>query len=311
MPDARDDGGFARSWTAHRTHLVDLAFRMLGDLGEAEEVVQEAFSRLSQADLAAIEDDRGWLTVVTSRLCLDRIRSARSRRERLHDLGDGRPVEELVVSSPDSDPADRVTLDDSVRLALLVVMQRLSPAERVAFVLHDIFRLPFDAVAETVGRTPASCRQLARRARQKVEAETDGRRFDISAAEHRQVTERFIAACATGDMGGLLEVLDADVAGEVDRGLDLIAPGPVRGADRVGANLLRFWAGATMVTLPLDGQPAVLAFQDGQLAGVLVLTMRPDAERIAKVHVIADPSKVAFLRAQLALVAGRAPGVSG
>jgi RNA polymerase sigma-70 factor (ECF subfamily) len=300
MRDDPNETGFSRAWSAHRPYLVDLAFRMLGDIGEAEDVVQEAFSRLALADAAAIADDRGWLTVVTSRLCLDRIRSARSRRERAHDFLNAEPVGGLAMTPRDPDPADRVTLDDSVRLALLVVMQRLSPSERVVIVLHDIFRLPFDEIAETVGRPAATCRQLALRARQKIEADSEGRRFDISAAEHRDVTERFIAACMNGDLGGLLEVLDPEVLGEVDLGAGVAAPGVVHGAEQVGANLVQFWGGATMVSLPVNGLPAVLAFRGHRLAGVLALTMTSGGDWIAKVHVIADPAKLAFLRSQLA-----------
>src|SRR5258708_8699477 len=169
----------SQAYADHRPYLVDLAFRMLGDIGGAEDVVQDAFSRLMRADLGEIEDERGWLIVVTSRLCLDQIRSARSRRERAHDA----IAIEFVAPPAEpalADPADRVTFDDGVRLALLVVLQRLSPAERVAFVLHDIFRLPFDEVAETVGRSTPACRQLARRARQKIAAGPDSARLGLA-----------------------------------------------------------------------------------------------------------------------------------
>src|SRR6202035_2831348 len=133
---------------------------------------------------AEIEDERGWLIVVSSRLCLDQIRSAHSRRERTHDSS-GIEFVAPPAQAALADPADRVTFDDSVRLALLVMLQRLSPAERVVFVLHDIFQMPFDTVAETVGRTAPSCRQLAGRARQKLAAAQGGVRFDTAFAEHR------------------------------------------------------------------------------------------------------------------------------
>ena len=153
-----------QAWNEHRPYLIDLAFRMLGDVGAAEDVVQDAFTRLLRARTGEIEDERGWLIVVTSRLCLDQIRSARSRRERPHDAGEIEFVtgtrtrsQAPVGLQPPADPADRITLDDDVQLALLVVLQRLSPAERVVFVLHDIFGVPFDSVAETLGlpRPPA------------------------------------------------------------------------------------------------------------------------------------------------------------
>ncbi len=298
MNGAQDRDTISQAYQLHRPYLVDLAFRMLGDIGAAEDIVQDAFSRLMQADLGDIENERGWLIVVTSRLCLDQIRSARSRRERAHDATEI----EFVAPPPEqalADPADRVTFDDGVRLALLVVLQQLSPAERVVLVLHDIFRMPFDAVAETVGRTVPACRQLARRARQKIAAGPGSARFDIASAEHRLVTEKFIAACSSGDLSGLLEVLAPDAWGDVDLGPDAVAqPGVVTGAEHVARNLLRFWGqGATLVSHPVGGQPAVLAFISRELAGVLVFTMA--GESIQAIHVIGDPRKLSFLSAQL------------
>ena len=284
------DAQIRRAWTEHRPYLVDMAFRMLGDIGRAEDVVQEAFQRLSQSDFDAIEDARGWLIVVTSRLCLDVIRSARNRRERPVE----RPelAERLDLARPGSaDPADRVTLDDSVRLALLVVLERLSPSERVAFVLHDIFGVPFDAVAQTVGRSETTCRQLARRARLKLEADEGGRRSAVSADEHRQVTDRFIAACASGSFDDLLAVLDPDVTG----GVDLLPGLVVHGAERVATNLLRYWGGgASLVSLPFVDTPCLLAFVDRDVAGLISLTTHD--ERISEVHVLAAPPVLDFLR---------------
>jgi RNA polymerase sigma-70 factor (ECF subfamily) len=302
------DGGegderIVQAWQAHRPYLVDLAFRMLGDIGAAEDVVQDAFSRLIRAMPGEIEDERGWLIVVTSRLCLDQIRSARVRRERPHDASEIEFVpshsEPVAADSAVADPADRITLDDNVRLALLVVLQRLNPAERVVFVLHDIFQLPFDTVSQTVGRPTATCRQLARRARQKIEASRGGARFDVGAAEHRLVTEKFIAACAGGDLGALLSVLAPDAWGDIDLGPgDPRAPGVAHGAERVARNLLRFWGPhATLVSLPVGGAPALLGFIDRRLAGVLVFTMR--GEKIQSVHVIGDPRQLSFLSSQL------------
>jgi RNA polymerase sigma-70 factor (ECF subfamily) len=294
------DGRISQAYADHRPYLVDLAFRMLGDIGAAEDVVQDAFSRLMRADFNEIEEERGWLIVVTSRLCLDQIKSARSRRERAHDASE---IE--FVAPPQSglaDPADRVTFDDGVRLALLVVLQQLSPAERVVFVLHDIFRMPFDTVAETVGRSTGACRQLASRARQKIAAGPGSARFDIASAEHRQVTEKFIAACSNGDLSGLLDVLAPDAWGDVDLGPAAAKFDVVVGAENIARNLLRFWGqGATLVSHPVAGQPAVLAFTGRQLAGVLVFTMR--GELIQAIHVICDPRKLDFLRSQLTALA--------
>src|SRR6202007_545616 len=154
------------AWRQHRPYLVNLGYQIIGNVGDAEDVAQEVFLRLSRADLDEIDDVRGWLTVVTSRLCLDQVRSARTRYERL-----SRPAREGLgteaVESRSVDPADRVTLDDEVRTALMEVLRRLNPGERVAFVLHDVFGVPFDTIAATVGRPVGTCRQLARRARAK------------------------------------------------------------------------------------------------------------------------------------------------
>jgi RNA polymerase sigma-70 factor (ECF subfamily) len=301
MHGEQDAGTISQAYQDHRPYLVDLAFRMLGDIGAAEDIVQDAFTRLMAAKLGQIEDQRGWLIVVTSRLCLDRIKSARSRRERAHDASE---IEFVAppASQALADPADRVTFDDGVRLALLVVLQQLSPAERVVFVLHDIFRLPFDAVAETVGRSVPACRQLASRARQKIAAGPGSARFDIASAEHRLVTEKFIAACSNGDLSGLLDVLAPDAWGDVDLGPAAATLGVVVGAENVARNLLRFWGqGATLVSHPVAGQPAVLAFIRRELAGVLAFTMR--GELIQAVHVIGDPRKLDFLSSQLTALA--------
>ena len=296
----QDDKAVSDAYQAHRPYLVDLAFRMLGDIGAAEDVVQDAFSRLLGAGPAEIEDHRGWLIVVTSRLCLDQIRSARARRERAHDA-----VEIEFIAPPASglaDPADRVTLDDRVRIALLVMLQRLTPAERVVFVLHDVFAVPFDTIAESVGRSPQACRQLARRARQKVAAGQAGigpAGLEVAVSEHRAVTEKFLTACATGDIDSLLTLLDPGAWGELVLGPQ--APrreAVVVGAERVARNLVKFWGeGTTLVSLSSPGQPVLLGFVDRKLTAVLALVMR--GERIQAVQVIADPQLLDVVGAQL------------
>ena len=308
MPGGHDSK-IAQAYQEHRPYLVDLAFRMLGDVGAAEDAVQDAFARLVRSGPGDIDDERGWLIVVTSRLCLDQIRSARSRRELASDPGH---IE--AVASPAggelADPADRVTFDDSVRLALLVVLQRLTPAERVALVLHDVFQVPFGAVAEATGRTVPACRQLAARARRKIAGHgtaTPGipghgpAGLTVTAAEHRRVTEKFIAAASRGDLDGLLEVLAPDAWGDVDHGPGVASPRPVvTGAVHVARNLLRFWGPeATLVSFPGGAQPVLLGFIGRQLRGVLVLTVR--GASIQAVHVIADPAALDFLAAQLAV----------
>jgi RNA polymerase sigma-70 factor (ECF subfamily) len=275
------------AWQTHHAYLVDLAFRMLGDIGHAEDVAQEAFTRLARATPGEIEDERGWLTVVTSRLCLDQIRSAHARHEYAED------VTVLDATNPVTapDPADRITLDDDVRLALFVVLQRLSPAERVAFVLHDVFRTPFDTIATTLGRPVGTCRQLARRARAKI-AELPGRPRDVADADHRLVTERFITACANGDVAGLLAVLDPDVWGVAEFGAALPIPSRTEhGAEAVAGRLVRFWSDRTLVSYPVPGAAAVLAFVDGSPFALITLTVAGD--RITRIDLTADPAVIA------------------
>ena len=236
----------AAAWRADRAYLIDLAYRMLGDIGAAEDVVQEAFLRLDLAEPGEVRDPRGWLTVVTSRLCLDRIRSAHNRRERPSDtawldsaLSLGR---QTVV-----DPADRVTLDEEVSEALLILLQRLSPAERVSFVLHDVFQLPFDQVAEILGKPSATCRQLAKRARAKVAGGPHTTKSEMADHELHKISQTFLAACANGDLEALTAVLHEQVWGVAD----FTAGDPPqlrprrssqqvqRGADRIARSLLR------------------------------------------------------------------------
>lgn len=278
-PSASDQ--VSEAWRRHRAYLVNLAYQMLGDIGEAEDIAQEAFLRLARADVNEIEDARGWLTVVASRLCLDQVRSARARYERPGD------VEEQPAPRR-FDPADRVTLDDEIRTALLEVLRRLSPGERVAFVLHDVFGVPFDSISETVGRPVGTCRQLARRARSKFHA-AQPNPTEVAPSEHQLVTEKFITACANGDLQGLAAVLDPTVWGV---GTILADPGPPpqinHGPDAVAINLLRYlWPDVTLVSGPAGG-PVLLAFSERRLFAVIVLTIRES--RVCKIEAIADPS---------------------
>lgn len=271
----------SEAWRWHRPYLVNLAYQMLGDIGDAEDVAQEAFLRLSRADGSEIEDVRGWLTVVASRLCLDQVRSARARYERPGEVAE-RPAPGHI------DPADRVTLDDEIRTALLEVLRRLSPGERVAFVLHDVFGVPFDSISQTVGRPVGTCRQLARRARTKFHA-AQPKLSDVASAEHQLVTEKFITACANGDLEALAGVLDPTVWGV---GTILADPAPPpqinHGPDAVATNLLRYlWPDVTLVSGPVGG-PVLLAFSERRLFAVIVLTIR--GSRVRKIEAIADPS---------------------
>lgn len=276
-----DSPAVEAAWRAHRPYLVNLAYQMLGDVGEAEDVAQEAFLRLARTEPARIEDVRAWLTVVAGRLCLDQLRSARARHEHPDESGalDG-------SRSSEPDPADRITLDDEVRTALLEVLRRLSPGERVAFVLHDVFQMPFEEIADAVGRPVGTCRQLARRARSKF-SDASPRVSEVSGVEHQLVTDKFITACANGDLAALSAVLDPTVWG-VATFLGDPAPPPQinRGRELVGRNLLRFLARGTLVT-GVVGEPVVFAFADRRLVAVLVLTVRDGL--VAKIEATVDP----------------------
>jgi RNA polymerase sigma-70 factor (ECF subfamily) len=284
-------------WSEHRPYLVDLAFRMLGSIHDAEDIVQEGFARLLRQDLDAIDDVKGWLIVVVSRLCLDHLRAAHNRHEANTDNIEQKQTALAVAAG--TDPADRITLDDNIRMALLVVLEQLKPSERAVFVLHDIFQFSFDDIASIVGRTPAACRQIASRARRRIESETGPARFQADTAEQHLVAQRFIAACAGGNLDALMELLDADVVGDAELGSLAPAHRPVHGRRAVGRNLFSFFGVQTNVTLvsqPLNGHAGVLAFQDRRLVGMLIL--KTEMGLIKDVHAIADPDKLALVRTQ-------------
>lgn len=265
-------------WREHRAYLVNLAYQITGDVGAAEDVVQEAFLRLSR-NPSGPDDVRGWLTVVTSRLCLDHLRSARVRRE-------APSTTSVESASPELGPADRVTLDDDVHAALLMVLQRLSPAERVAFILHDIFAVPFDVIAEMVGRSAGTVRQSARRARLKISDAAPGP-HSVAAQQHGLVTERFITACATGDIDALAAVLDPDVWGSGTLLGTHEPPMVNHGRSDVARNLLLYLGpGSTLVSIP--GRPVVFGYSRRRLFAVVVLTVRDGLVR--SIEATADPA---------------------
>lgn len=285
MGDRTVQSALDLAWREHRRRVLEVAFRMLGDLGEAEDVAQEAFVRLDRAGVDTVDDPGGWLVVVASRLCLDRLRARRRRPAEVRaDLDDGLLAVAADGAPTPADPADRVTLDATVDLAMHLVLERLSPAERTAFVLHDVFQHPFDEVAEIVGRTSAACRQLASRARRALRDEARAGRFSVETAEQRRVTERFIAACSTGDLAGLVAVLDAEVDGWGDVG------GPLRvGAEPVAARTMGYLgppASPVLLSFPLAGRAGVLALVDGEVAAILRLTVEED--RITHMEVYAS-----------------------
>ncbi len=283
-------------WTSHHRFLLDVAYRLLGSYNEAEDTVQEAFTRLLRTDLDPIEDLRAWLVVVVSRLCLDQLRSARVRREAY--VGPWFP--EPLIHSDDglSDPADIVTLDESVRMALLIVLERMSPAERVVFVLHDVFDFPFEKIAPLVQRSPAACRQLASRARRTINDEAASARFKIDPVEQRRVVAAFIAACARGELRALLPLLDPSVIGWADVGGTLAAVSqPNVGREQVARQLMRFFgtaSGTTMMAREINGEPGIVAFRGGAVAAVLALSVRDGL--VTRVYAVADSRKLAQVR---------------
>lgn len=288
-------------WLANRAYLVDLAFGIVRDIGAAEDAVQESFARLATTRTEVIEDPRGWLIVVTSRICLDYVKSAGARRVRPHDAESLERTEANLrgEESPLVDPADRITLDDEVRLALLVVLQRLTPAERVAFVLHDVFQMPFETVALTMSRPIASCRQLAHRARTKLGSVQADQDRDFDAGQHREIVRGFIDACSGGSLSELVSLLAPDVWGDIDLGPHDVRSGRVeRGVEKVSANLVRFFRTSTLVSAPTLGHIVLFAFVERSLWAVIELDTAHG--RIQQIHVIADPDKIGFLAGQLA-----------
>jgi len=295
------DERVSEAWRSNHAHLTNLAFGILGDLGAAEDAVQEAFARLIAADVDGIADDRGWLTVVTSRICFDKVRSAPRRREFGYEDTTLETTSNPLFSPGAENPLDRITLDDEVRSALIVMMQRLSPAERVVFILHDVFQVPFATVAQTVGRPAPTCRQLARRARLKL---ADGGPVPSDSLDpgHQLVTQAFIDACSGGNVDDLLQLLDPEVAGDVDLGpADPMTGSINRGSANVSVSFLHYFGGSTMVQVPGQREPVLLAFDGRRLAGIIALEIRRG--QVFEIHVLADPRRLALLRTQLDVTA--------
>ncbi|SDL31182.1 RNA polymerase sigma-70 factor, ECF subfamily [Glycomyces sambucus] len=269
-----------------RPRLAGVAYGLLGSVADAEDVVQEAWVRLQRSDIDAIDDLTGWLVTTTSRLALDVLRSARVRREAY--VGPWLP--EPVETAPD--PADSVGLADSLSWAMLVVLETLSPAERAAFVLHDVFGLTFEEVGAALGRAPASCRKLASRAREHVEARKP--RFDVDPEEHRHVVQAFSKAVVSGDLDGLTALLDPDAVLTSDGGgVVKAARNPVRGAERVA----RFLIGVTARyvdfahrTTTVNGGPALLSVVGGEVGGITLLGIADG--RIVAVDMVRNPDKL-------------------
>jgi RNA polymerase sigma factor (sigma-70 family) len=282
-----------RDWLAerfeeHRTHLRAVAYRVLGSLSEADDAVQEAWLRLSRTDTNEIENLGGWLTTVVARVSLNMLRSRKVRRE--EPIGVRMP--EPILDRPDAmDPEHEALLADSVGLALLVVLDTLSPPERLAFVLHDIFAMPFDEIAPIVDRSPEAARQLASRARRRVQGERTI--SDVNLDTQRGVVDAFLAAAREGDFEGLLEVLDPDVVLRVDLG-PAGESREVRGARMVAGQAL-FYSRLGLVTRPalVNGALGAVTTRDGELFAVGGITIR--GGRIVELDILADPDRLSRL----------------
>ena len=279
-----------------RRHLLSLAFRMLGTVAEAEDAVQETYIRwyrMDQAERDQIMNPRGWLTRVASRICLDMLRTARARRERYVGPWLPEPVPTSAFTETVVDPADQVTLDDSVSTALLVVLEAMTPAERVAFVLHDVFAVPFAEIGQIVGRTPAACRKLATSARARVQ-KTPAR--SVPREEHDRVVRAFAAASRSGDLRALTAVLDSGVVLHSDGGGQVTAArNPVYGADRVARFILGVASKESTVEFLEQQTNDGLGFavwNEGRITGVATLEVL--GGRVTHVRIVLNPDKLSL-----------------
>jgi len=280
----------AERFEAHRRRLRAVAYRMLGSLTEADDVVQEAWIKISRADTDAIENIGGWLTTVVARVCLNVLRARRSRREDSLHL---RVPEPIIDRADGIDPEHEALLGDSVGLALLVVLETLAPAERVAFVLHDVFAVPFDEIAPIVGRSSTATRQLASRARRRVRG-VDAT-ADRNVRDQRPVVDAFIAAVRNGDFEGLLAVLDPDVVLRADGGSRWVgATRELHGAETVARSALmitRLLTGFDVRHALVNGAVGIVTRdEDGEPFSVMGFTIRD--RRIFEIDVLADPDRL-------------------
>lgn len=278
----------AQEFERQRPHLRGVAYRMLGSISEAEDAVQEAWVRLDRRDPGGTDDLRGWLTVVVGRICLDMLRTRKARRE---DYAGSWLPEPIVTSALDESPERDAVMSDSVGIALLVVLETLTPAERLAFVLHDVFAVSFDEIADVVGKTPAATRQLASRARRRVREGAPSPDADV--VVQRRVVDAFLAAARAGDFDALLKVLDPDVVIRMDGGgAGPLARSPIVGAGQVAREILsggaRFAPLAERATV--NGGPGAIVRAAGRPRYVIGFTVANG--RIAAIDIVGDPAKV-------------------
>ena len=278
----------ARRFEEHRSRLRAVAYRMLGSLTDADDAVQEAWLRLSRSNADEVENLGAWLTTVVGRVSLNMLRSRRTRREE----PPGVHVPEPIIDRVDgTDPEHEVLLADSVGLALLVVLETLSPAERLAFVLHDMFAVPFDDIAPIVGRSPDAARQLASRARRRVQGEH--RVPDVDLDAQRQVVDAFMAAAHDGDFDALLAVLDPDVVLRVDFG-PAGGSREVRGAAAVAGQARTYsQLGLVVQRALVNGVPGAVSILDGEVFSVGAFTVR--GGKIVEFDILADPERLGQL----------------
>jgi RNA polymerase sigma-70 factor (ECF subfamily) len=296
MPDRRPADTLADRFEEHRPHLRAVAYRMLGSLAEAEDVVQDTWLRASRADTAAVENLGGWLTTIVARLCLDRLRTRASRREESIDEALDAGIPDPIVSSPDGvDPEQEALLADSIGLAMLIVLETLSPGERLAFVLHDTFGLPFDQIAPIVGRSTETTRQLASRGRRRVRGATA--QTEVPLKRQWELVDAFLAASREGNLAALVAVLDPDVIARAD-----VGPGPsevgrsrlVRGVEAVTQQAMAFrhLAGGARKAL-VNGSAGIVVFANGRPYAVIGIAF--SRSRITEMDFLVDPGRLARL----------------
>ncbi len=281
--------GLAEEFEQHRAHLRAVAYRMLGSPSEAEDAVQESWIRLGRADVSDVENLRAWLTTVVARVCLDMLRTRTSRREDSLDTY----VPDPVITRADGDPESDAMLADSVGLALLVVLETLEPAERLAFVLHDVFGMTFDEIAPIVDRSPAAARQLASRARRRVQGRASNADRDLR--QQRRVIDAFMAAAQKGDFEGLVAVLDPDIVLRADGGALAGLSRVVRGASAVASQAATFSrSGLSSQLVLVNGHLGFVSRRpDGRLFSVMGFTIA--GGKVVEIDILADPERLGRL----------------
>jgi len=275
----------AQRFEEHRPHLRAVAYRMLGSVSEADDAVQDAWIRLSRSDTSEVQNLGAWLTTVVARVALNMLRSRKARREQPLDVHVPDPI---VDSTDGTNPEHEALLADSVGLALLVVLETLTPPERLAFVLHDMFAVPFDEIATILERSPAAARKLASRGRRRVRGSAPVPDADLSA--QWQVVEAFLAAARDGDFAGLVAVLDPDVVLRADGGLEGISS-YVEGAETVASQAM-MWSRVdlTIHRALINGAAGVVSMREGQPFSVVAVTVR--GGRIVEMDILSDPERV-------------------